>query len=75
MLWRMTTSSEKRSQFLSSLTSVLAIIAVVAAFGLITAQAYVRWSLNQNFTFLGGNVIEALLIAGFGTLAYLKGRN
>jgi hypothetical protein len=69
------TTSEKRSQLISSVTSVLAIIAVLAAFGFIIAQAYVRWSLNQNFTFLGGNVIEALLIAGFGTLAYLRGRN
>lgn len=69
------TTSEKRSQLISSLTSVLAIIAVVAAFGLIIAQVYVRWSLNQNFTFLGGNVLEALLIAGFGTLAYMRGRN
>jgi hypothetical protein len=47
---------------------VLSIIAILAAFGLIIAQAYVRWSLNLNFTFLGGNVLEALLISGFGTL-------
>jgi|GEM_PF-4598248 len=69
------TTSERRSQLISSITSVLAIIAVLSAFSFIIAQAYVRWSLNQNFTFLGGNVLEALLIAGFGTLAYLRGRN
>ena len=50
------------------LALVLSVVAILAAFGLIVAQVYVRWSLNQNFTFLGGNVLEALLIAGFGTL-------
>lgn len=71
----MTASPEKRARLISTLALVLAVLAILTAFGFIIAQAYVRWSVNQNFTFLGGNVLEALLIAGFGTLAYLKGRN
>ena len=71
----MTTHSEGRHHFVMMLALVLSILAILVAFGFIIAQAYIRWSLNQNFSFLGGNVLEALLISGFGTLAYLKGRN
>ena len=60
------------------LALTLSILAIIISFGFIIAQAYVRWSLNQNFTFLGGNVIEALLIAGFGALTgliHIRNRN
>ena len=60
--------SEGKRHPVMILALVLSVAAILAAFGLIIAQAYVRWSMNLNFTFLGGNVLEALLIAGFGTL-------
>ena len=36
--------------WLSLITTVVAILALIA---LVAAQAYIRWKLNQNFTFLG----------------------
>jgi hypothetical protein len=73
----MATNSEgKRPVMLLAL--ILSILAIIAAFGLIVAQAYVRWSLNQNFTFLGENVLEALLLSGFGSLIgllHIRNRN
>lgn len=53
---------------LSRFTSIAAVLAVVIVFGLVIAQGYVRWSVNQNFTFLGGNELEALTLAAFGLL-------
>jgi hypothetical protein len=45
----------------------------VVFFGFVAAEAYVRWSLNQNFSFLGGGLlpIGVLLLGQFGGLAYL----
>jgi hypothetical protein len=62
------------NKMLSRFTSIIAILAIVLTFILIIAQAYVRWSVNQNFTFLGGNALEALTLAAFGLiwgLAYI----
>ena len=72
----MTINSEGKRPVLLAL--ILSILTILVALGLIAVQAYVRWSLNQNFTFLGGNVLEAMLIAGFGTLVgliHIRNRN
>ena len=61
-------TSHKRGQVLSIISFGVAIIGVLAAFGLIGLEAYVRWSLNQNFSFLGGDTLPALLIASFALL-------
>lgn len=62
---------EPKQTWVAMATFVLALISILSAFGFIIAEAYVRWSLNQNFTFLGGNVLEVLLVVGFGALAGL----
>lgn len=47
---------------------VFAKLSVLIAFGFIGFEAYVRWSLNQNFTFLGGWELEALTVSAFGLM-------
>ena len=47
---------------------LVALVGVLATFGLAALEAYVRWSLNQNFMFLGGDELPALTIASFGLL-------
>ena len=64
----MNTTHEKRGRMLSSFSLIVAVVAVVITFGLIVAQTYVRWSLNQNFTFLGGNELEVLTVSSFALL-------
>lgn len=51
-----------------------ALVALIAAAVIVAFQLYVRWKVNQNFTFLGGFELEALTIMGAGLLAalYLK---
>ena len=55
---------------------IVAIIAFVALVALVGAETYVRWVLNQNFSFLGEAGIPALafLVVGqtSGLLYYLK---
>lgn len=53
---------------LSKFTSIVAVLAIIVVFGLVLAQTYVRWSVNQNFTFLGGNELEALTLSAFALL-------
>lgn len=52
----MNKSSVQRFVFL---TTVLNFIAIV---GLVAAEGYVRWKLNQNFTFLGDSALSALIL-------------
>jgi hypothetical protein len=42
-----------------SLTTILNLVAIV---GFTIAQTYVRWKLNQNFTFLGDYGLPSLVI-------------
>lgn len=50
---------------------VLSIIGIVGSIALCAVQGYVRWKINQNFTFLGGMELEALTLASFGLLVSL----
>lgn len=68
MLKTMFTSPQQRTRWFIALPFIFSLFAILLAFGLITIEVYVRWTLNQDFTFLGGHVIEVLLIVGFGTL-------
>lgn len=47
------------------------IIGIVGSIALCAVQAYVRWKINQNFTFLGGVELEALTVASFALLIAL----
>lgn len=46
-------------------------VSFVIVFGFVFFQAYVRWTQNQNFTFLGGNELEALTLGAFALLLCL----
>lgn len=48
--------------------AVISFIGLLAILGL---QMYVRWALNQNFTFLGGFELEALTASVFALIATL----
>ena len=56
------------------LSVVSAALALLIVFVVTAFELYVRWKLNQNFTFLGGFELEALTLLGGGLLAmlYLK---
>ena len=54
------------TKIVSWLSIITAIISVLAVVGIIAAELYVRWKLNQSFTFLGGDSLAALIIASFG---------
>ncbi len=47
---------------------IVTILSVVALFGLIIAHIYVRWSVNQNFSFLPGFTLESLIALVLGEL-------
>lgn len=51
--------------WVSLITAVLSVIAVAA---IVAAEIYVRWKINKDFTFLGGEGLPALVIASFGLL-------
>jgi hypothetical protein len=68
---------ENRGETLFYISLVAAVLSLVAAFAAAAGNAYVRWTLNQNFTFLGGWEQEALTLGAFGLLfglAYLNRR-
>ena len=49
----------------------VAYISIIIVLAFIALQTYVRWTLNQNFTFLGGFELEALTLAAFALLITL----
>ena len=61
-------SKEKRDHLLSMFAGLVALVGILTTFGFIGLEAYVRWSLNQNFSFLGGEELPALTLASFGLL-------
>lgn len=53
---------------------VVLCITFVLFVALLMAEAYVRWTMNQNFSFLGGSGLQSLavlLFSQFAGLAYL----
>lgn len=46
-----------------------AFVLVIAGF--IAAQSYIRWTINQNFTFIGGFGLEALILGTFALIIAL----
>jgi xanthine/uracil permease len=53
------------------LARLVMIVSFIAVIGLSIAQAYVRWKLNQNFTFLGGGELEVITAGAFALLIVL----
>ncbi len=65
---------EKRERMMFRFSTAVAALALFVVFALVFLQVYVRWSVNQNFTFLGGNELEVLTFSSFALLlglAYL----
>lgn len=48
------------------------VVSSLLLFGFIVAQAYVRWTINQNFSFLGGFGLEALSLLVLGQIIALS---
>ena len=46
----------------------ITVVTLLVVFGFVAFQAYVRWAINQNFTFLGGFELEALTVGVFALL-------
>lgn len=61
-----------KEQWILFISFVISIFSIVASFGFITYEAYIRWTLNQNFTFVGGNKLEVLIVSAFGLLLGLN---
>ena len=65
------------TKFMKWFSLVVAVISTFAVAGIVIAEVCVRWKVNQNFTFLGGDTLSALIIATFGLvlgLSYLHRR-
>lgn len=67
----MTVRKAALQSFVYWFSVVTTVIAALLFFGLTVAQAYVRWKINLDFSFLGGNVLEALLLFILGQLIAL----
>lgn len=50
------------------------LLSLLSVFGVSIFQGYIRWTINQNFTLLGGGELEALTVCSFGLL-YLLSRH
>ena len=62
---------QKREQLLFYFSFGIAAIVLLFVAVIVGATIYVRWSVNQNFTFLGGNELEALTIGACALLISL----
>ncbi len=60
------------TKIVSWLALVAAVLSFVAVISIMALEMYVRWKLNQNFTFLGGEGLAALTIASFGLILGLS---
>lgn len=61
-----TENKQERVTFLFGVT--IAAVWMVVVFVLVLAQLYIRWSINQNFTLLGGFELEALTFSTFALI-------
>ncbi|HVV39112.1 MAG TPA: hypothetical protein VHD31_02180 [Candidatus Paceibacterota bacterium] len=59
---------EIRGHVLFIFSFVVVLLAFIAVLGVSIFQGYIRWSLNQNFTLLGGWELEALTASAFALL-------
>ena len=50
---------------------VVAALSIAGVFALVCLEAYIRWTINKDFTFLGESGLGALILASFGLLAAL----
>lgn len=62
---------EKRQNVVYWLSIITFVISAILLFGFIGVQTYVRWKINQNFSFLGGYALEALTLLVLGQITAL----
>lgn len=62
----------RRERLVFRLTFISAAVAMIIVLALILVEAYVRWSMNLNFTFLGGSELEVLTVSAFATMLGLS---
>jgi hypothetical protein len=62
---------EMKQNLVFWLSLVTTILSVLALIGFVAAQTYVRWKLNQNFTFLGEAGIPSLTALALGQVLML----
>lgn len=55
-----------RRKGVATVSYIVAVISTLAVFALIIAEAYVRWNLNKDFDFLGGEALAAWIVSTFG---------
>lgn len=58
--------TEARGNFVYRLSAAMAVVFSVALVALIIAEIYVRWTLNQDFSFLGSTGVLGLSILVLG---------
>jgi hypothetical protein len=63
--------SKKVSALVPIFSSAVAMVSLITVFGFIGLEAYIRWTVNQDFTFVGGYKLEVLTISAFVLLAVL----
>ncbi len=64
----------KRRNIVQWVALAASVLSLVAVLGIAGFQLYVRWKINQNFTFLGGSELEVLTFSAFALtlgLAYI----
>lgn len=74
----MSMHEDKRERVTFLFGVAIAAVWMVIVLGLIIAQVYIRWSINQSFTLLGGFELEALTFSTFALilgLVYLHRSN
>ena len=65
----------KKKELVSGAAVVAMLASLVAVLAIVGLQVYVRWFINQNFTFLGGGELEVLTVSSFALtlgLAYIN---
>lgn len=59
---------EKHEKTVYKFSLIITTISFIIILVLIAGQIYVRWYINQTFTFLGGYELEALTVSVFALL-------
>ena len=67
----MSSSPRDRSRPLFLFSAGLVALSLLFVIVMTAVQIYVRWNVNQNFTFLGGNELEAITVGAFALLIAL----
>ena len=60
-----TSIKERRQTLIFRIAFIGVILAFLVVFALVGAEAYVRWTLNKDFSFLGGSELEVLTASLF----------